>query len=167
MTVDMLMGIPNCFVRSVLLMNDGDDGNTYDVTKMIKMNKEKIIKDFLGNELFAHVMVIGLDGKVLAYNKSPLQGEIEQLLNGLKKPKNQSSIKLIGEKYDICIRENTKIYAHGDTKSCIIARSKKAYIIGIFPKRLELCPRVNYLEQYCETFDKQEYVMDTSFKIVM
>eukprot|EP01133_Synstelium_polycarpum_P020117 gene20117-24122_t len=105
------------------------------------MSKEKLIRDFLGNELFCSVMVIGLDGKVWAYNKSPQAGEVEQIIQGFKKPAKINDIQLIGEKYQIYIREKNRFYGQNEKRGCIIVRSKNAFIVGMFPKKLEVFPR--------------------------
>ncbi|EGG15733.1 hypothetical protein DFA_10575 [Cavenderia fasciculata] len=137
-----------------------------------KTINEQLIKDFLGNELFQSVLILGLDGKVYAYNKSPEPGEIDQIVKGFKSIKKMESFSLIGEKFIICIKDEkptSKVYAQNDRLGCIVIQSKKAFIIGMFPKKLEVHPRICYLDNYCKQFDAQDYsyLNNQNIKIVM
>ncbi|GAM23229.1 hypothetical protein SAMD00019534_064040, partial [Acytostelium subglobosum LB1] len=116
---------------------------------------KSIIKEFLGNELFANVLVVGLDGKLVAYNKLPEPGEVETMLNNYKKQKKFESIKLMGENYNIYVKDKSKVFGHSDTKGCIVVRANKVFIVGIFPKKQDVSPRLSCLDHYSQLFDSQ------------
>eukprot|EP01132_Coremiostelium_polycephalum_P004248 gene4248-5317_t len=107
------------------------------------VSKEKIYKDLLINDLFCCTFVIGFDGKTIAYNKSPHMGEPDIIVKGFKNIKKFSTVQLNGENYQISMREKDRVVGHNDKKSCIVTKTKKAFIIGVYPKKLELAPRFN------------------------
>ncbi|KYQ96952.1 hypothetical protein DLAC_04274 [Tieghemostelium lacteum] len=133
--------------------------------------KDKFYKDYLSNELFSVCIIVGLDGKVIAYNKSPHVGEPELLVKGFKTNKTVQkldSISINGEKYNINFKENFKVIGQNEKKSAIIIKTKKAFIIGVFPKRLEISPRISFLDTFCKQYEDQvEILVDEREKYVL
>ncbi|KAF2071922.1 hypothetical protein CYY_006759 [Polysphondylium violaceum] len=120
--------------------------------------KDKVYKDFLENQLFYATFVVSLEGATIAYNKSPQIGETEIIVKGFKNVKKWTSFQLIGEQYNINIRENNRVYGQNEKRGCIIVKTNKAFIIGIYPKRMELSPRVLYMDKFSKLYESDDSI---------
>ncbi|EGC38863.1 hypothetical protein DICPUDRAFT_45627 [Dictyostelium purpureum] len=120
--------------------------------------KDKFYKEFLENNLFYATIILNLNGASIAYNKSPQMGEADQIIKGFKNIKKWNTIQLMGEQYNIYIRENNRVYGQNEKHGCIVVKTKKAYIIGVYIKKLELLPRVSYMEKFCKTYEEEDII---------
>ncbi|KAM9973873.1 hypothetical protein ACTFIW_007535 [Dictyostelium discoideum] len=120
--------------------------------------KDKFYREFLENNLFYASFVIGFDGSSIAYNKSPQIGESDAIIKGFKNIKKWKIIKIIGEEFLIYNIDNNKVYAQNEKHGCILIKTNKAYIIGIYPKKQEVSPRSVYLEKFCKQYDEEDLI---------